>query len=162
MALNAYLTLTGETQGQIKGSVTQAGREDSIEVYGWNHEVVSPRDAASGLPTGKRQHKPIIITKPIDKATPLLMNLLTNNENITDWSLHCWKPSRAGKEEQYYSVELVNANVASIQVEQLNNKYPENMRHEVREHVAFTYQKIIWTWQDGGITAEDDWETPVV
>ncbi len=23
------------------------------------HEIVSPRDAASGLPTGKRMHKPI-------------------------------------------------------------------------------------------------------
>jgi type VI secretion system secreted protein Hcp len=161
MALNAYLTLTGETQGKVNGSVTQAGREDTMEVIGFNHEVKSPRDAASGLPTGKRQHKPIILTKSLDKATPLLMNILTNNENITEWTLRCWRPSRSGMEEQYYTIELVNATVASIQIEQLNNKYPENMRHEVREHIAFTYQKIIWTWNDGGITAEDDWETPL-
>lgn len=161
MALNAYLTLTGETQGKVSGSVTQAGREETMEVYGWAHEVVSPRDAASGLPTGKRQHKPIVVTKPIDKATPLLMNLLTNNENISEWRLDCWKPSRSGKELQYYSMELVNASVAGIRTEQLNNKYPENMKHEVREHVSFCYQKIIWTFQDGGITAEDDWEMPV-
>lgn len=25
---------------------------------------------ASGLPTGKRQHKPFVVTKPIDKASP--------------------------------------------------------------------------------------------
>lgn len=162
MALNAYLRLTGETQGEIKGSVTQAGREDSIEIYGWNHEVLSPRDAASGLPTGKRQHKPLTIVKPVDKATPLLMNLLTNNENVTDWELRCWRPSRSGREEQYYTVQLTNANVATIRTEQLNNKYPENMQHELREYVSFTYQKIIWTFEDGGITAEDDWETPVV
>jgi len=31
------------------------------------------RDAASGLPTGKRQHKPLTVTKEIDKATPMLM-----------------------------------------------------------------------------------------
>ena len=30
-----------------------------------------------------------------------------------------------------------------------------------REHVSFTYQKIIWTYEDGGITAEDDWEAPI-
>ena len=30
------------------------------------------RDHASGMATGKRQHKPITITKEIDKATPLL------------------------------------------------------------------------------------------
>ena len=26
----------------------------------------------------------------------------------------------------------------------------EPMAHEVREHVAFTYQKIIWTWHGTG------------
>lgn len=29
-------------------------------------------DAASGLATGKRQHKPVSISKPVDKATPIL------------------------------------------------------------------------------------------
>ena len=161
MALNAYLTLTGETQGKIDGSCTQAGREFAIEVYGWTHEVDSPRDAASGLPTGKRQHKPITVTKEIDKSTPLLMNVLVNNENITEWRMEFWRPSATGQEEQYYTIELVDANIAGIRSEQLNNKYPENMHHEIYEQVSFTYQKIIWTWRDGGITAEDDWETPV-
>ena len=42
-------------------------------------EKVSPRDAASGLPTGKRQHAPFKIRKRVDKATPLLAKALTNN-----------------------------------------------------------------------------------
>ena len=161
MALNAYLRLTGETQGEIKGSVTQAGREDSIMVIGTSHEVVSPRDAASGLPTGKRQHKPFTITKEIDKATPLLYYALTNNENITTWKIEYWQPSPSGQEVQHYTVELVNASIAGIRQEMLNNKYPENMQHKEREHISFCYQKITWTWMDGGISAEDDWETPV-
>ena len=161
MALNCYMRLTGDTQSEIKGSVTQAGREDSIMVIGFNHEVVSPRDAASGLPTGKRQHKPLTITKELDKATPLIMNVLVNNENVSAWELRFWQPSSTGQELQFYTVQLVNANVAGIRTEMLNNKYPENMQHKEREHVSFTYQKIIWTYEDGGITAEDDWETPV-
>jgi hypothetical protein len=32
--------------------------------------IVSPRDAASGLPTGKRMHKPMVITKELDKSSP--------------------------------------------------------------------------------------------
>lgn len=160
MALNAYLKLKGETQGDINGSVTQAGREDSIMVIATNHEVVSPRDAASGLPTGKRQHKPFTITKEVDKSTPLLYNVLVNNENITEWKLEYWQPSKSGQEVQHYHVELVNASISAIQQEMLNNKYPENMQHKEREHVSFCYQKIIWTWVDGGITAEDDWEAP--
>jgi hypothetical protein len=35
--------------------------------------VVAERDAASGLPTGKRMHKPLVITMEMDKATPTLM-----------------------------------------------------------------------------------------
>jgi type VI secretion system secreted protein Hcp len=161
MALNAYLKLKGQKQGDIKGSVTQKGREDSILVIAVNHQVLSPRDAASGLPTGKRQHKPFTITKEVDKSSPLLYNALVNNENITAWKLQFWQPSAAGKEQQHYTIELTNASIAAIQLEMLNNKYPENMQHKEREHVSFCYQKIVWTWMDGGITAEDDWEAPV-
>lgn len=157
MALNAYLRLTGDVQGEIKGSVTQAGREDSIMVMACSHEIDSPRDAASGLPTGKRQHKPLVITKEIDKSTPLLMNALVNNENISTLSLQFWQPSRSGKEVQYFTIEVVNATVSDIRQEMLDNRYPENMRLAVTEHVSFTYQKIIKTWTDGGISAEDDW-----
>ena len=38
---------------------------------------------------------------------------------------------------------------------------PENMKLPHMEEVSFTYQKIEWTFEDGGITAEDDWEAPV-
>ncbi len=154
------MRLSGETQGEIKGSVTQGGREDSIMVIGYSHEVVSPRDAASGLPTGKRQHKPVTITKEIDKATPLLMSVLVNNENIKDWELRFWQPSKSGVEFQFYTIQLVNASIGGIRAELLNNKYPENMHHKEREHVTFCYQKIIWTYEEGGISAEDDWEAP--
>ncbi|WP_339137021.1 MAG: Hcp family type VI secretion system effector [Candidatus Electrothrix sp. GW3-4] len=161
MALNAYLTLKGETQGDIKGSVTQAGREDSIMVIATDHEINSPRDAASGLPTGKRQHGPFTICKEIDKATPLLYSALVNNENITEFKIEFWRPSASGKEEQFFTIELVNASISKIHHEMLNNKYPENMQHREREHVSFCYQKITWTWMDGGITADDDWEAPM-
>jgi len=167
MALNAYLNLTGQKQGDIKGSVTQKGREGKIMVIAVNHEIVSPRDSASGLPTGKRMHKPFVITKELDKSTPLLFNALVNNENITKWKLEFWTPqikatSGVGAETQHYTVDLVNANIASIEFQMLNNKNPELTRYAEYEEIAFTYQKIIWTWKDGGITAEDDWEAPVV
>lgn len=162
MALNAYLKLEGETQGPIDGSVTQAGREDSIMVIAFDHSINSPRDAASGLPTGKRQHGPVTIVKEIDKSTPLLLQALTQNENIKTFKLDCWQPSSTGQEVQYYTIELVNASISKITQRMLNNKTPENMQYKEFEEISFCYQKIIWTFQDGGITAEDDWEAPVV
>jgi type VI secretion system secreted protein Hcp len=162
MALNAYLKLKGKTQGDIKGSVTQKGRADTIMVIAVDHEVTSPRDAASGLPTGKRMHRPFIITKEVDKASPLLYNALCNNEMITDWELQYWQPSPAGTEKQHYTVKLTNASIASMHHVMPNNKHPDLTKFAEYEEVAFTYQKIEWTWTDGGITAQDDWESPVV
>lgn len=157
MALNAYMRLTGQVQGEIKGSVTQAGREDSIMVIGYNHEIVSPRDASSGLPTGKRQHQPLSITKEIDKSSPLLMNALINNEKITEMTLRFWQPSKTGQEVQYFTIQLQDAAIVDINQEMLNNKYPENMQHKEREHISFVYQTITWTYEDGGISTSDHW-----
>jgi len=39
----------------------------------FEQEVVSPRDVASGLPTGKRMHKPFVITKELDKSSPMMV-----------------------------------------------------------------------------------------
>lgn len=162
MALNAYLKLKGQKQGEIKGSVTQKGREGKIMVIAVSHEIISPRDHASGLPTGKRQHKPFIITKELDKSSPLLYNVLVNNENVSEWELQFWQPSATGAEKQHYTIKLTNANIAGIEFRMANNKHPDLMKFAEYEEIAFTYQKIEWVWVDGGITALDDWESPVV
>jgi len=168
MALNAYLKLKGQKQGDINGSVTQKGREKKIMVIAVSHDIVSPRDPASGLPTGKRMHKPFVITKELDMSTPLLFNALVNNENIPSWKLEFWTPQvggaagGGGTETQHYTVELLNANIASINFRMANNKHPDLMKYTEYEEIAFTYQKITWTWVKGGITAMDDWEAPVV
>ena len=167
MALNAYLKMKGQKSGEVKGSVTQKGREDSIMVHAYSHEIVTPRDAASGLPTGKRMHKALIITKEIDKASPILYNIMVNNENIPKWELLFWRPQMVAKagtgaEVQFYTIKLTNANIAQMHEYLLDNKIPANMPIPPMETVSFTYQKIEWTWVDGGITANDDWEAPVV
>ena len=75
----------------------------TIMVIAFSHEVFAPRDAASGLPTGKRQHEPLRITKEIDKSTPLLMEALTSGEKLTTFQLQFWQPSKTGEEQQHYT-----------------------------------------------------------
>jgi type VI secretion system secreted protein Hcp len=64
--------------GDIKGEATDAAHRDQIEILSWSWgETSAARSAesaaaASGLPTGKRQHKPLVITKPVDKSSPQL------------------------------------------------------------------------------------------
>ncbi len=166
MALNAYMTLKGQKSGQIKGSCTQKGREDTIVVIATNHEITSPRDVASGLPTGKRMHRPFVITKELDKSSPLLYNVLCLNENLTEVVIKYWTPqlkaaSGTGSEVQHYTIKLTNANIANIRFVQANVRYPDLVKFAEYEEISFTYQKIEWTWNDGGISANDDWEQPV-
>ena len=87
-----------------------------------------------------------MITKPIDKSSPLLLNAIYTNENLTSVLIGLLRQGSAGP---VATVKLTNASVA------------DDVQHGNSETISFTYQKIEWTWVDGGITAEDDWETPV-
>jgi type VI secretion system secreted protein Hcp len=168
MALNAYLTLRGQRQGDIHGGVTQKGRENSILVHAFSNEIISPRDPTSGLVTGRRVHKPLIIVKEIDRSSPLLWSALVNNENLTTWELKFWAPTVAagsggGVEKQIYTISLTNASIASMREHMLENEDPAKAKFPLLEEISFTYQKIQWTWMEGvTTTAQDDWETPVV
>jgi type VI secretion system secreted protein Hcp len=133
---DATMSVTGQKQGSFSAS--------PMILIGLSHAIVSPRDAASGLPTGKRQHKPLVITKQIDKATPLLLNALVTNENLTQVVITLRQGGQAVS-----TIKLTNASIA------------ERQQHGLTESISFTYQKIEWTWLDGGVTATDDWESPV-
>jgi type VI secretion system secreted protein Hcp len=162
VALSAYLRLVGEKTGAIKGSVVQKGREGKIMVIAVSHDVASPRDAASGQATGKRQHSPLVITKEVDRSTPLLHQVQATNEAIREWELQFWTPqlraaAGVGTEVQHFTITLTNASIAAIHTEMPNNKHPDLMKLETFEQVAFAYEGITWTWTDGGITASDEW-----
>lgn len=161
MALNAYLKLKGQKQGNIKGGVTLKGRENTIEVIACNHEVVSPRDAASGLATGKRRHLPLIITKELDRSTPLLMQALISSEVITSFELQFYTSQNTGSigrtsaEKNHYTIRLTNAVVSDIKMTMPNNKNPDLVKYKEFEEISFVYEKIEWIWTDGGITTAD-------
>src|SRR5690242_14966546 len=111
MSLMTYAYLVGQKSGQVKGSITQKGRESAIGVIAISHAIVSPRDAASGLPSGKRMHKPWVFTKELDQSTPVLYNMLCTNENITSAVFKFWAPqmkaaSGVGAEVQNFTVTL--------------------------------------------------------
>jgi type VI secretion system secreted protein Hcp len=157
VALNALLKLAGVKQGEIRGSVTQKGREGKIAVIAVSHEIVSPRDPASGQATGKRQHRPLVITKELDRSSVPLRQMLVGNEAAKDWELQLFRPSpTTGTEAQYLTIRLTNAAIASIEMQMPNNRDPDLTNRETFEEVAFVYTKIEWTWTDGGLVAADD------
>ena len=101
-----------------------------------------------------------MITKELDKSSPLLYSMLVHNENVSEWTLEFWTPQLAaatgtGVEKQHYTVKLTNANIASIAFRMPNNKEPGTATLAEYEEIAFTYQKIEWIWVDGNIVAQD-------
>src|SRR5215831_12661107 len=146
MALAAYLSIVAERQGPISGSVTQKGREKKILVIAVQHEIVAPRDPQSGIPTGKRMHKPLTIIKELDASSPALYDILCTNENIREARLEFWTATPTGQEKQHYTVELTNANISTIAFKMANIRQPKLARLAEYEEVSFTYQKIQWTW----------------
>src|SRR5262249_51321472 len=157
MALNAYLKLKGQKQGDIKGSVTDRNREGSIMVIAVTHELVSPRDGATGQASGKRMHKPIVITKELDRSSPQLYTALATNETIPEWTLEFFRADPRGAEKVSFTIKLTNAAVASIQFVMPNNKEPDLVKLNEYEQVGFTYEKIEWTWLDPKVSATDSW-----
>jgi len=56
MAIPAYMWITDDQGNEISGSVNVAGREGSVEVLAFDHELRIPTDADSGELTGTRKH----------------------------------------------------------------------------------------------------------
>jgi type VI secretion system Hcp family effector len=73
VAFHYYAKITGTKQGTFRGDSRKANRQNWIELSGFDMGVMAPLDAACGLASGKRQHKPVVITKPVGSSTPQLL-----------------------------------------------------------------------------------------
>jgi type VI secretion system secreted protein Hcp len=62
-------------------------------------------------------------------------------------------------ERNHYTVKLTNANIASIKSVLPNVRDPAQVKFAEYEEIALTYQKIEWTWTDGGVKFMDRWDT---
>lgn len=155
MPIAGFLKLKGQTQGYFMGSVTAAGREGRIAVLGVIHSETLPFDSAGRI-SGKKASKPFVIVKDVDQASPLLHNALANNEPITEFTLDFWRPTPAGAQELYYTVNLTNATIASLVTTYTTFDDPSHPA-TYREEISFLYQKIQWTWVNGGIYSSEGW-----
>jgi type VI secretion system secreted protein Hcp len=84
-ALTAYVTFKGKKQGPFKGEAGPNGRDTKRSiVFGIDLDTQSPTDPATGQASGKRQHSPLVLVKPIDAATPQIYRALITNEDLTE------------------------------------------------------------------------------
>ncbi|MCJ8501791.1 Hcp family type VI secretion system effector [Desulfatitalea alkaliphila] len=169
MPTPAYLTIEGNSQGLITqgafteesvGNIYQEGHEDEVLVQALSHDITIPRDPQSGQPTGQRVHKPLVITKVLDKASPLLCNALCSGERLTKCTIKFYRTSADGQQEHYYTIELEDAIIVDIKTYMPNCQDPAQAHFTHLEDVAFTYRKITWNHVVSGTEGTDDWRAP--
>ena len=152
MAYEFYVTIEGTKQGKFKGDNPNKAHKDQITGLAFDYAVIAPRDPASGLPTGKRQHKPVTITKRWDAATPQLFKALVTNEVLKWVKIEFVKTSSAGKEYVYHKLTLTDATVVDIHQH-------ANAETLEQEDVSFIFRKIEIENVDGKTVAIDDWSS---
>ena len=159
MPMPFHMTVTGANQGNMEGSCTMAGREGTILCEAFDHEIKIPRDIQSGLPTGKRVHGALTITKVYDKASPKLAQALTTGEQV-EMELKWYRIDASGMEDHYFTTKLSSATIVSMKCWTPNCLDPKMESFSHMEDISFTYTKIIWTWVPDGIETEDSWLVP--
>jgi len=159
MAGTFFISIKGKKQGEFKA---ESGKNPSnIPIFGFSYGVTSPRDPASGLATGRRQHKPITIYKEWGVASVQMFEALVTNEVLTPVTIREIRTGPTGKEEPYMEIRLTNASISAIQIDpQRLDDAPVWTDHET-EMVSFTFQKIEIENFLSNSAASDDWEARV-
>ena len=157
MANHGYMTISGKTQGHISagcstqnsiGNKYQSGRADEIMVLSYSHNMTNIGNIK------KPRHSPIIITKNIDKSSPLLAQCLSSREEI-NCTISFYRVSSFAAQEKYFSISISGGIIADLTLEM-----PHAILHsdaEPQEHIAIRYRDITWIHHAAGTSGHASW-----
>ena len=159
MPMPIHMIVEGVKQGVIAGDCKMKGREGTIEIVALEHDIEIPTNPQDGKAVGKRVHKPLTITKVVDKSSPLLALALCTGETCK--VALKWYRQAGATEEHYFTTVIEDAAIVKQRkfIPNVFDKATSEYQH--MEDISFTYRKIIWTHETEGKQAEDDWLAPV-
>jgi type VI secretion system secreted protein Hcp len=154
--ISAYLKLVSDKSGEIRGPVRDRDNDKnaSIALLTIDHGIVSPRDLATGLASGKRQHSPITFTKEPDNTSPIFYQLLTQNEPIIKAEIFFYGFGtqgglNAGRETNLYKITLAKAFVSKMELAgRMDEAAREGQRFPLTERISLVYDSILWEWKE--------------
>lgn len=161
-AEEVFVATVGMKQGPFAGEIPQNGFENKIQAVAFSHELLVPLDAG-GNPMGRRQHKPITITKRVGAASPQFFQALVSNEALKSVTIDFTDSSErrvgtaGGPRRLVYQITLQNATVVRI-VQRMEPATPVPIGGPPHlEEISFTYQSITVTapGPGGGRAATD-------
>ena len=144
-----YIAVEGTKQGKFKGESPVMAFKDQSRVLKFSYSVLSPRDVSTGQARGKRQHKPIVITREPGAASPQFFTALVTNEALKPVVIRFLRGNvKTGVNELQQIITLTKA-----------IKLPVMRGDDGRwlEDVAFTFQQIQIENRPGKTMAADSW-----
>ena len=142
----------------ITGDSTFSEYPDHVEVHGYNHEVTSPIDLATGQATGKRQHRPFKILKRLSGNSSQFANAWVRNEVIRSAELKVLGNSPiTGEVQIIYAYRFTNIRIISIRDWVVNNLEPNPATLPPLQEISFVYQTIEWQSMPDGPVTQDTW-----
>lgn len=164
MANNSYMTIRGVNNGLISagcstpqsmGNKCQTAHLDEIMVLSVTHGLLAGQvTSAFG---SNANHSPVVITKYIDKSSPLLAKALDDGEKV-NCILHLYRASPTVGEEKYFRIELREARIAQIVLHVPTAS--ANGQSQPIETVAIRYGDIILEHIAARTSAGMTWQVP--
>jgi len=134
----------------VEVAFSKQGSTEPFAIHNWGQEIAVPIDQATGQATGKRQHKPLVIRKPVDGLSPLLYQALATSEVLPNLTIRVFK----GSKTLLFTIKLTNARVIRAAKEANADNKIDTVDLEKFE---FTYQTIEWTDAKSGAITQDSW-----
>lgn len=144
MANYGYMTITGKMQGRISagcstqasiGNKCQIAHANEIMVLSYSHNMTTIGNISR--PT----HNPLVITKNVDKSSPLLAQALSNREEIS-CTISFYRTSTSGFEEKFFTIEIEGGLIADLTLDMPHVVIQNDV--EPQEHLAIRYREITW------------------
>jgi type VI secretion system Hcp family effector len=157
MANNGYMSITGKIQGLISagcssqdsiGNKCQMGHADEIMVLSYSHNMENIGNINKSI------HSPIVVTKNVDKSSPLLAQALSDREEIS-CTISFYRISSFGQQEKFYSILIEGGVISELMLDMPHVILQSDA--EPQEHLAIRYREITWIHHLAGTTGYSAW-----
>jgi type VI secretion system secreted protein Hcp len=136
----------------------QKGLEGYHQLSAFEHYVEVPFNTEQGQLAGNRQHNAVVLTKDLDKASPLLRENMVRGQPIEEILIQFYQPNQ----KHYYTITLNDARIVSARNWIPNILMPGNGPIGEMEDIGIIYTKITWTFVEGNVSFVDNWYEPVL
>jgi type VI secretion system secreted protein Hcp len=132
--VKAYLTMA-----EIEGGVTERDHANSIEVLDFNWGVLNavPRAGAQMVAGNRPEFQDLVITKPLDKASPILALAAAEGRTIQEAELVFY--AQASDDEPTGTVRLTRVRIRSVES-------GTGSSAGLMETVSLAFSRVEWTY----------------